>query len=92
MTFVELAGRLGVARSKVNTHPKGTFFGLAWLPLDRFKEFNGCTFRGRFMDREVIQIPVDEGLALIAGTVRLENDGSQTLVDAVAVLKSAGEA
>lgn len=87
MTFVELAGRLGVARARVNTHPSGSYFRLPWLPLDRFKEFEGAVFGGRFQGREVIQIPVDEGLALVAGTVRLEEDGSQTVVDAIVVLK-----
>ena len=104
VTFLELADQLGVARGKVNMHPKGSFFRLPWLPVDRFKEWTGGAaqggqggrFRGRVKiegagEREVIQVPVAEGLALIAGTIRLEDDGSQTLVDAVAVLKRPGE-
>ncbi len=91
MTFAELADRLGVPRSRINTHPKGTFFPLPWLPLDRFKEIDGCMFRGRFLDKEVIYIPVEEGAALVCGTVRREDDGSQVLVDAVTVLKTVSE-
>ncbi len=95
MTFLELAERLGVERKRVNMHPKGSFFRLAWLPVDLFKQVAGVRFQGRVtiegVDREVIHVPVAEGLGLIAGTIRLEEDGSQTLVDAVAVMKRPDE-
>ena len=86
MTFYNLVRSLGTSHPSIWRPAGASFFqcDLSLQPLDHLKEMQGCSIRLSEVGHAVLEIPVDEGVARIIGTVRLEEDGSQTLTDVTA--------
>lgn len=87
-TFADLAIRLGRGPDAVRYAQGRYYFQVPHVSTEAITALPGCSVLPRNGRSQVFEVPVTEGTAVIAGTIRPERDGGQTIVDAWAVLRS----